>query len=1288
MPKRSLSLKLLCSIGVILTPILAEAQFRPPVRTRELYIEVDEEGSEMLRRAKRYEKINDWALAVQTYDKILSDKTYTNMLFQDPKTKIITGLRAHVRALLLDLPPEGRHAYDLLRRIDAKLAWNKGKSGNIAFLQRVLTRYPASSYAGKAACRLAEISLEQGQLDQARTYSRVALSTFQDSLGDHERITAYRVWVYCEALSRKPDGIKHLIKKVEALAPKIAAELSKSSNRLFASLPKRVMGAPPALEKTLWHHSYPEYHSDSLAPLPLSMPYVYRDSVIFHNNSYAYSLNQKSGKLQWKKAIKPDAYDFNEAKQLCELTIVGSRIFISVDHDHIVALEASTGEVIWELSQSQLRQAAGVEFPLRVASKLAASAGKVYIPATTAGDNVEYRLLAFDGDSGRSQWSSLICSIRFGNPAPAFSVSPEGRQIFALTGDGVLTSLDSVDGSLVWLKEYSNGGKGGRAPVLGMSGGRLLVAPPELNTVFAYDPLNGKELARSANKGGPLILGLFRGSFIRLYKNGDLRTGVGGRKLITALGKNLPLLVRPRIVGKFGYLTLRTGLRIVDLSSGQKTFMKNWSGLELPGRVIPTADRIIAITPKGAVAYGLKSALAPVKWADDKKKKVDPSFLASCLGSDNFSERELATQLLLKLGAPVAKHLKIQINHRDPEISMRSEDLLFEFGRDTLKKKWKEVMRPEWIAQVPNLFDRLTHRNPKIRLDSLELVGKIEDRDILVLFQDLLADKNPNITLKAAKILYSKNNRKGIPIFETFLKTGSEKVSLEILAAVEKRKQRSGRREDLPLAKLAAQSKYVKVRVIGAGLLADLGDRLVIGDLKNLLADRSSEVKVAAIRALGDLGLDRVGPILAPLTADKARFVRFEAVKAMANLETALAAKTLCKACLDKDVLIARTAAEALLRIADSPASPKIPDDGIAKALDAKDPEVRGMVVSILRRRVNRPMKLLVRLALDKSENISRPALDEIYERAGPDDIADVSKIMKSPNIDVRFAAVQILGELGNPRTGPYLLKLLTDPDKQVRTKAASYLQQSANPQVVLQVLIRRHKAIEKLKTADQNATKSAAAMKALKGVSDKDVKYLVALSNDKKFQYALAQAKIEKATMADLIQNMDAETEAPGLILALRSKSLAIRQVAIKELEGITGVTRDYNPKDSEEKRKGAFESWSRWYFMHKTDRDVEDTIKALSDKKAKVRLDAAKALKNMWSRTSALKIVDTLKAEKLPWVAVEIDKILRNIFSKISGLPETPDEKAIAAAAAFWHKHMQELATPEKRAPPKQKE
>ena len=118
--RRTAALAWLILPALLLVSAEAEAQIgRQAATKRELFIDVDELGEELLRRAEEYRKIGDWAPAVQLYDKILTDAKYASLLHKDKTTKVIRSLRARVRDILRELPPEGLHAYRLLRRVDA-----------------------------------------------------------------------------------------------------------------------------------------------------------------------------------------------------------------------------------------------------------------------------------------------------------------------------------------------------------------------------------------------------------------------------------------------------------------------------------------------------------------------------------------------------------------------------------------------------------------------------------------------------------------------------------------------------------------------------------------------------------------------------------------------------------------------------------------------------------------------------------------------------------------------------------------------------------------------------------------------------------------------------------------------------------------------------------------------------------------------------------------------------------------------------------------------------------------
>lgn len=1262
----------LCLLAGLSAEQTAWAQFRPPGRAvkRELYIEVDDSGVELLRRAKRYIDIGDWALAVQLYDKILTDPKFATMLTKDAETGVILGLRSRVRGILLKMPPEGRHAYRLLRKVDAQRTWKLGEQGDITELQKLMNVYPASGYAGKAACRLAEIGLEEGRFDQAVSAARRALTSFSTELTKQERLRALRVWAYGESMQRHPESVEEVVKKISAIDEKQATEVLKTTNQLILSLPERVSGKAPELEDVKWVHSFSEFYSESHFPRPMSEPVTDGERIYFHNSNYAYCLSVRTGKLLWRTSLKPDAADFHIPAKLCRLVMNNSRLVLTVDGEGLVCLESATGNSLWTISQQAVRDAVDTGTPMILSDRIYCENGRVYIPSVTAGDNHEYRVLCFELETGRFLWSTLVCSIRGGSAGGGFTLSINGSRMYALTGDGVLASLGSDDGSLLWVKEYGQGGKRGRTPVVAVSGGRLLVAPPEMNSVFVFDAFTGKQLGRGQNKGGPAILGTFRGAFVRLYRNGELRTGPGGARLIAGLGKKLNVVCRPRIVNKYCYFSLQKGVFAIDLTNGNRTNLRAW--MELAGRVVPAGDRLVVVTARGAVAFGGQAQVPAVAWLKDKEKVADPAFLAKRLASDSWAEREAASKALMALGKGSQEALTASAQSPDLEVSIRAADLLYELSRDVRKKRWNKQIRPEWVAAVPDLLNRLTHRNPKVRLDSLERLGEIVDPDIVVLFRELLVDPSPSLKLKAARLLYLRGDRSGFEVFKEIIEKGSSKQRLEIVNTLATRKTKSDRMKDFPLLTLLLNDKDPKVLAPAAVLLTEIGDRKAVPVVKKLIGHKTVEVRVAVIRSLGNLQLDSVGPVLAPLVKDKSEYVRSEAIKALSFIETKVAAEALCIACLDKKVLNARAAMKGLVRLSAALPSNTIPVKTLMKLLDSKDADVRRDAAMMMKERTDRPMEIMVRLALDPSAEVRGNTLTEIYNRAGPQHVKVLEPLASAKDSEVRYAAVQIIGELSSPKAEPVLLKFLEDSDAQVRDKAGLYLGMRSQPRTVLRILRMREKAIDEFQAASKEVKQCQAALAKLKDKKDGDPAKRIAMAAVKRSSHRLKEATSRRDQYVKVIEEMDADVEAPGLIFALQDEERDVRAIAIKELANIAGVDRGFEADASEKSRKPIVEAWARWYFIFKHSADADETRKSLFTSKGKVKIDAAKKVKDLCLLQTADDLLKAFSSETTPWVAVELEKILSDFTGLATILKAEAKAKDLKPAAEAWGKRL----------------
>lgn len=1304
--RRTAALAWLILPALLLVSAEAEAQIgRQAATKRELFIDVDELGEELLRRAEEYRKIGDWAPAVQLYDKILTDAKYASLLHKDKTTKVIRSLRARVRDILRELPPEGLHAYRLLRRVDAEREFKAGEAGEPAALRRLLQRYPATAPAGKAACRLAALELTLGRIGPALTAARQALRDYRSELSTDDLAQAVRIACFAEALGRRPDRVTAVLESVEDLDAELKATLSQRASDLYKALPESGFGEAPRAEGLIWRHGLEEYYADSESDkLPRSAPVVLGEAVIFHNDSYARALNLRDGKLLWRTALKPGAEEFKAPADTCRIAVGASRLFMSVEHARLVAVEGRTGRIAWQKTPEQLRRETGAPGPLWLSSRLVTGHGTVLVPALSVGDNRDFRVLAFDGLSGKLVWNTLICSVRAGNDGGGFSLIEASGRIFALTGDGVLACLNTIDGSLTWLREISSGGALQRRPVLALSGGRLICAPPETNAVLAVDPFDGRVVARGKNKGGPAILGVYRGTFVRLYRNGHLRHGPGGKRLVAKLGKGLRPVAPPIREGRFLTIPEAERLRIIDLDKGEVTVVKTIAGADQRGRLLTAGGRLVVVGAGSVSALGPAAGLTKPDWPGSDKAR-DPAFLIDRLASGSWREREAATEALIALGDKTLASLdKRPAPSADPEVARRVGDIRFELSREAQKARWREQIRPEWEAAVPGILDLLTHRNPRVRFEALERLGTIEDEDIEVLFKDLLTDRSPRIALKAARLLYLRGDRAGAEVFRRTLEKGSEAARLEVLQTLDSRKTRRDRAKDLPLARLALKDEGAGVRAFAVRLVTALGDRQALPELGRSLGDPAAEVRVAAIQSIGNLGLDAGGKLLAPLVKDKNEWVRSEVVKALTNIESEPAVRALCKALLDAKALIARTAADALVAVAEGPYSQRIPDDEIEKGLDARDADVRAKVVWILRQRVERPISLLTRLALDPNPAIHTPALDEIFNRISARDIKHVERLIKAKNVNVRFAATQIIGEIPGRRADKALLALLEDKDEQVRDKAASVLGLRAHPLTVLDVLEQSVRADAALAEAKTKLAAAEAAARALgidpakagaddtarpgdsdgetggeKSKADKparprkapgaaEVKRAVARAELKRARHAHDQALRQASGLESMIRGMDAEVEAPGLIMALDSKTLGVRKLAIRDLEAIDGVTREYVADAPADKRAPSVKLWRAWYFEFKAGAALETIRANLAAKAPNDRLEAAKSLAHAWSREQALAIADALGKESVPWLAVELDKVLSGMTGEDRKLSKTPSVEARAAAAKAW--------------------
>jgi len=322
------------------------------------------------------------------------------------------------------------------------------------------------------------------------------------------------------------------------------------------------------------------------------------------------------------------------------------------------------------------------------------------------------------------------------------------------------------------------------------------------------------------------------------------------------------------------------------------------------------------------------------------------------------------------------------------------------------------------------------------------------------------------------------------------------------------------------LIRFLRHSKESRVRQVAAGALGRLGDTRAVGPLTVALGDGDWGVRVDAATALGQIGDARaVGPLLAVLN-DEQTLVREHAATALGQLGDTRAVDALLAAVNDQensvrehvfaalgqlgdgravaplvaalshgDWPVRRHAADALGRLGDARAvAPLVTAlseqewlvrSSAAQALDrlgwSPDNGAAGAAYWIARRQWRKCVKIAAidpLIAATRDERVRADATRTLVKIGARAVDALIGALNDDDDGEVRRAAADALGQIGDPRaTGPLLAALNDDHDNYVRRAAAGALGQIGDAG-----------AVDALITAlsDQHGFVSAAAADAL----------------------------------------------------------------------------------------------------------------------------------------------------------------------------------------------------------------
>lgn len=555
-----------CSVGALLGVILvpcgslraADPQLAPRGAPSDVYVNDSFEAGDAIGKAAEQARRGRWPEAAALLQRA-ADLEPDRVIRLAPGQ--YAGLQQHIADIIAGWPEDGLIAYrDRAERSIREALQECGDGCSLEWMLLLFDRYFPTASAGTLAHRIAQIAIEEADLDlAARVYQRV-LDAHPDrlALGDDYRPmlsivramqgrTATDADAAIEARLRWM-GVEHSLAEIRPQATTIFEALrappSTADWPLLGGDNLRSRTSPAELEEPalLWRFgaapapplSDGSSFTGAMAGTSFLSPTVVGDIVVVQAFRSVTALRATTGAVVWRYGPDSDTVgpsdDFGDRPAGMETpTIAGGRVYASLPTDAdpfygsssnsrpsaIACVDLSTGRQIWRTEARQFGDGSGeMVFD---ASPLV-DHGRVYVVGRkrrSFGFEDCY-LFAFDSANGSLVFRTHLGSAStgtFGSRPVTTSVPAKyGDTVFVATNLGSVAAVSAHTGSVRWLRLYprqvadSDGNQwSGRDlppwaanPVL-WSDGRLHVLPTDNRELLVFDATTGERSALPAS---------------------------------------------------------------------------------------------------------------------------------------------------------------------------------------------------------------------------------------------------------------------------------------------------------------------------------------------------------------------------------------------------------------------------------------------------------------------------------------------------------------------------------------------------------------------------------------------------------------------------------------------------------------------------------------------------------------------------------------------------------------------------------------------------------------------
>lgn len=412
-------------------------------------------------------------------------------------------------------------------------------------------------------------------------------------------------------------------------------------------------------------------------------------------------------------------------------------------------------------------------------------------------------------------------------------------------------------------------------------------------------------------------------------------------------------------------------------------------------------------------------------FAQDESRIRD---LVDSLGSDELSEREHATDELIRLGENALPALgRLLQSSSDPEVKARLVLVRNRIRTDGRRLKLAAQIS-EGLARDRELMNELMSTHPD---DTVRGIGKI--------FGKTIHKRGTGYEFADAVQKYApaKQDLEAVlrDILEHIPPTDDSWMRVKVLClqAIEERAI-SGL---APLVRKMLKDPDASVRAKAVSAVSQLGQDDVMADVLPGFDDMNPRVRLAAVNAVARLRATNCADKVASMTRDPNHEVRLRALETLVSFDAKDKTEHIVKMLTDEHPTIRRSALSALRSFR----AVEYAED-IAKRLDDADEDVRHEALSVILALELKSCGKAVARSLGDGCTFVRYRALEVLETFGlSEHAAEVAKLLHSNEFDyIRIRSIRVLVKFKAASASADLAKMIRDVNAEVRWNALDAL--------------------------------------------------------------------------------------------------------------------------------------------------------------------------------------------------------------------------------------------------------